>query len=144
MAKEYVKNHPERKVLVIASDIARYGLASGGEVTQGVGAVAMMITQNPRILSIEDDSVFDRRYLVISGVQIIANFLLLMVLYLILRISNHSKKFGIDIKNCRVEDSKIIRRLLSIFRILRWEKKALQSVLDQTDEEKSGTSYGSL
>ena len=29
MAKEYVKNHPERKVLVIASDIARYGLASG-------------------------------------------------------------------------------------------------------------------
>ncbi|HFD6468466.1 TPA: hydroxymethylglutaryl-CoA synthase [Enterococcus faecium] len=58
MAKEYVKNHPERKVLVIASDIARYGLASGGEVTQGVGAVAMMITQNPRILSIEDDSVF--------------------------------------------------------------------------------------
>lgn len=58
MAKEYVKNHPERKVLVIASDIARYSLASGGEVTQGVGAVAMMITQNPRILSIEDDSVF--------------------------------------------------------------------------------------
>ena len=46
------------KVLVIASDIARYSLASGGEVTQGVGAVAMMITQNPRILSIEDDSVF--------------------------------------------------------------------------------------
>ncbi|MDU4834057.1 MAG: hydroxymethylglutaryl-CoA synthase, partial [Enterococcus faecium] len=41
MAKEYVKNHPERKVLVIASDIARYGLASGGELTQGVGAVAM-------------------------------------------------------------------------------------------------------
>ena len=45
MAKEYVKNHPERKVLVIASDIARYSLASGGEVTQGVGAVAMMITK---------------------------------------------------------------------------------------------------
>lgn len=58
MAKEYVKNHPDRKVLVIASDIARYGLASGGEVTQGVGAVAMMITQNPRILSLEDHSVF--------------------------------------------------------------------------------------
>lgn len=58
MAKEYVRNHPERKVLVIASDIARYGLATGGEVTQGVGAVAMMVTANPRILSIEDDSVF--------------------------------------------------------------------------------------
>lgn len=58
IAKEYVKNHPERKVLVIASDIARYGLATSGEVTQGVGAVAMMIAQNPRILSIEDDSVF--------------------------------------------------------------------------------------
>ncbi|MGM9903067.1 hydroxymethylglutaryl-CoA synthase [Enterococcus sp. 10A9_DIV0425] len=58
MAKEYIKNHPERKVLVIASDIARYGLASGGEVTQGVGAVAMMITKDPRILSLEDTSVF--------------------------------------------------------------------------------------
>ncbi|MEA4829314.1 MAG: hydroxymethylglutaryl-CoA synthase [Enterococcus thailandicus] len=58
MAKEYVRNHPERKVLVIASDIARYGLATGGEVTQGVGAVAMMVTANPRILSIENDSVF--------------------------------------------------------------------------------------
>ena len=58
MAKEYVKNHPDRKVLVIASDIARYGLASGGEVTQGVGAVAMMVTKDPRIITIEDDSTF--------------------------------------------------------------------------------------
>lgn len=123
MAKEYVKNHPERKVLVIASDIARYGLASGGEVTQGVGAVAMMITQNPRILSIEDDSVFLTEDIYDSGVQITVNFLLLMDLYLILRILNRSKKFGIDIKNYRVEDSKIIKRLLSISHIRRWEKR---------------------
>ena len=91
MAKEYVKNHPERKVLVIASDIARYSLASGGEVTQGVGAVAMMITQNPRILSIEDDSVFLTEDIYDFWRPDYSNFLLLMVLYLILRISNHSK-----------------------------------------------------
>lgn len=128
------QNHPERKVLVIASDIARYGLASGGEVTQGVGAVAMMITQNPRILSIEDDSVFltediydfwrpdYSEFPVVDGPLSNSTYI------------ESFQKFGIDIKNCRVEDSKIIRRLLSIFRILRWEK-ALQSVLDQTDEE---------
>lgn len=44
VAKEYVKDHPERKVLIITSDIARYGLASGGEVTQGVSTVVMIIT----------------------------------------------------------------------------------------------------
>jgi hydroxymethylglutaryl-CoA synthase len=58
MAKEYIQNHPDRKVLVIASDIARYGLKSGGEVTQGAGAVAMMVTKDPRILSFENDNVF--------------------------------------------------------------------------------------
>lgn len=57
-AKEYVANHPEKKVLVIASDIAKYGLNSGGEPTQGAGAVAMLVSVNPSILSLEDDSIF--------------------------------------------------------------------------------------
>lgn len=57
-AKEYVANHPEKKVLVIASDIAKYGLNSGGEPTQGAGAVAMLVSANPSILSLEDDSIF--------------------------------------------------------------------------------------
>lgn len=56
--KEYVKNHPDRKVLVIAADIAKYGLASGGEPTQGAGAVAMLISGDPGILALEETSVF--------------------------------------------------------------------------------------
>jgi hydroxymethylglutaryl-CoA synthase len=57
LAKSYIKENPERKVLVIASDIAKYGLGSGGEVTQGAGAVAMLISANPRILTLNNDSV---------------------------------------------------------------------------------------
>ena len=57
MAKDYVAQHPGRKVLVIGSDIARYGLHTPGEVTQGAGAVAMLITTNPQIFSIRDESV---------------------------------------------------------------------------------------
>lgn len=57
LAKDYLANRPNEKVLVIASDTARYGLNSGGEPTQGAGAVAMMITHNPRILAFNDDTV---------------------------------------------------------------------------------------
>jgi len=57
MAKNHILSHPEKKVLVVASDIARYGLNSGGEPTQGAGAVAMLISQKPRILALEDESV---------------------------------------------------------------------------------------
>ncbi|KRN04488.1 hydroxymethylglutaryl-CoA synthase [Holzapfeliella floricola] len=49
-AQDYVKSHPGKTALVIASDISRYGLNSGGEVTQGAGAVAMLISEHPRIL----------------------------------------------------------------------------------------------
>lgn len=57
LAKDYVLRHPGRKALVIACDIARYGLNSGGEPTQGAGAVAMLVTENPRILALSDESV---------------------------------------------------------------------------------------
>lgn len=57
LAKDYLANRPNEKVLVIASDTARYGLNSGGEPTQGAGAVAMMITHNPRILEFNDDAI---------------------------------------------------------------------------------------
>lgn len=56
MARDYVAAHPGKTALVIASDIARYGLATGGEVTQGAGAVAMVVASAPRILAINDDS----------------------------------------------------------------------------------------
>lgn len=56
-AVAHIQSHPESKVLVVASDIAKYGLASGGEPTQGAGAVAMIVSANPRILELNDDSV---------------------------------------------------------------------------------------
>lgn len=58
MAYNFVYMNPEKKALVISSDIARYGLNTPGEVTQGAGSVAMLITANPRILSLENDSVY--------------------------------------------------------------------------------------
>jgi len=47
--------HPRQKVLVVASDIARYGLGSAGEPTQGGGAVAMVVSANPRILRLNPE-----------------------------------------------------------------------------------------
>ncbi|MDQ3032710.1 MAG: hydroxymethylglutaryl-CoA synthase [Myxococcota bacterium] len=42
-----------RSALVVCSDIARYGIRSAGEPTQGAGAVAMLISENPRLLRLE-------------------------------------------------------------------------------------------
>jgi len=47
--------HPRQKVLVVASDVARYGLGSAGEPTQGGGAVAMVVSANPRILRLDSE-----------------------------------------------------------------------------------------
>lgn len=58
MAKGHIALNPDRKALVIATDIARYGLATGGEVTQGAGAVAMLVSANPRIMSLENNSAY--------------------------------------------------------------------------------------
>lgn len=57
LAKDYLAQRPNEKVLVIASDTARYGIQSGGEPTQGAGAVAMMISHEPSILTLNDDAV---------------------------------------------------------------------------------------
>lgn len=57
LALGHITLHPESKVLVIASDIATYGIETGGEPTQGAGAVAMTISANPKILAIEKESV---------------------------------------------------------------------------------------
>lgn len=53
LAKGHVALYPDKKVLVLASDIARYGLQTSGEVTQGAGAVAILISADPRIMEIE-------------------------------------------------------------------------------------------
>ncbi len=39
-----------RKALVVASDVARYDLGSSAEFTQGAGAAAMVVSQDPRLL----------------------------------------------------------------------------------------------
>jgi hydroxymethylglutaryl-CoA synthase len=42
-----------RKALVICTDVARYKLASPGEPTQGAGAVALVVSENPRLIELE-------------------------------------------------------------------------------------------
>lgn len=57
-ALDYVSRRPGRKVLAIGSDVARYGLNTPGEVTQGAGAVAMLCSSDPKILKVEEDGEF--------------------------------------------------------------------------------------
>jgi hydroxymethylglutaryl-CoA synthase len=49
-----------RKALVIATDIARYDLGSAGEPTQGAGAVAVIVSDQPSVLVLDPfpESVF--------------------------------------------------------------------------------------
>jgi hydroxymethylglutaryl-CoA synthase len=56
MALGLLRENPTRKILLIASDVARYGLNSKAESSQGGAAVAMVLSQNPRILAIEPES----------------------------------------------------------------------------------------
>ncbi len=64
-ALDFVRVNPEKKAVVIASDYAKYELASSGEYTQGGGAVALLISSKPDLLEIENnwgvasESVFD-------------------------------------------------------------------------------------
>lgn len=39
--------------LVIASDVSKYPLATAGEYTQGAGAVALLVSKNPRLVTLE-------------------------------------------------------------------------------------------
>lgn len=53
-AKGHILQNPNSKVLVIASDIAKYGLNSSGEPTQGAGAVSILVSKDPKLLILED------------------------------------------------------------------------------------------
>ncbi|NQX10303.1 hydroxymethylglutaryl-CoA synthase [Microbacteriaceae bacterium VKM Ac-2855] len=48
-----VARRPGDRVLVIASDVARYELDGPAEPTQGAGAIAMLVSADPAILEIE-------------------------------------------------------------------------------------------
>lgn len=58
MARGHIALNPNRKVLVLGSDIARYGLRTPGESTQGAGAVALLISADPSIMAIEQESTY--------------------------------------------------------------------------------------
>lgn len=55
LSLSYIKAYPQKKVLVIASDIARYGLETSGESSQGAGAIAMVLSANPHLIQIEPE-----------------------------------------------------------------------------------------
>jgi hydroxymethylglutaryl-CoA synthase len=42
-----------RKALIVCTDVARYALGTAGEPTQGAGAVAMVVSERPRLLALE-------------------------------------------------------------------------------------------
>ncbi|MCU0686118.1 MAG: hydroxymethylglutaryl-CoA synthase [Polyangiaceae bacterium] len=42
-----------RKALIVCSDIARYGIGTAGEPTQGAGAVALLVSDEPKILELD-------------------------------------------------------------------------------------------
>ena len=51
---EYVRLNPGKTAIAVATDIALYEEGSAGEYTQGAAAMAIWVTENPRLLSIEN------------------------------------------------------------------------------------------
>ena len=52
MAIGIVTRDPRERVLIISSDIARYGIDTAAEPTQGAGAVAMLVAADPDLVEI--------------------------------------------------------------------------------------------
>lgn len=55
-ALDFVRANPTKKAIVIATDHAKYDLESTGEYTQGAGAIALLISSNPKMLSFHGQS----------------------------------------------------------------------------------------
>ena len=78
---DFVTLNPTKKAIVVTTDFAKYDLNSTGEYTQGAGALAMLITANPRIITFENNwatstkGVFDffKPYRTISKTAITGN-----------------------------------------------------------------------
>lgn len=58
LALSWLKQNTDKKVLLIASDIATYALKNAAESSQGCGAIAMLLSANPRLIAIENYSGF--------------------------------------------------------------------------------------
>ncbi|MNQ22685.1 Polyketide biosynthesis 3-hydroxy-3-methylglutaryl-ACP synthase PksG [compost metagenome] len=52
---DFVTINPRKKAIVVTTDFAKYDLNSTGEYTQGAGALAMLVTSNPRIIAFENN-----------------------------------------------------------------------------------------
>ena len=52
---DFVRLNPNKKAIVITTDFAKYDLNSTGEYTQGAGALAMLVTANPKIIAFENE-----------------------------------------------------------------------------------------
>ena len=48
---DWVSAGPDRLGIVVGTDVAKYDLASTGEYTQGAGAVALLVKQEPRLIA---------------------------------------------------------------------------------------------
>tara|TARA_B100001175_G_scaffold251773_1_gene219206 strand:+ start:1642 stop:3063 length:1422 start_codon:yes stop_codon:yes gene_type:complete len=51
---DWISRNPGKKAIVVTSDLSKYELNSTGEYTQGAGAIAMLISENPSIISIDN------------------------------------------------------------------------------------------
>ncbi len=51
---DWIRVNPSSQAIIVASDWAKYDLGSPGEYTQGAGAIAMLVSAEPRLLSIEN------------------------------------------------------------------------------------------
>ena len=52
---DFIRLNPEKKAIVVTTDIAKYDLNSTGEYTQGAGALAMLVTSNPKIIAFDQN-----------------------------------------------------------------------------------------
>jgi len=52
---DFIRLNPTKKAIVVATDNAKYDLNSTGEYTQGAGAIAMLVTSNPRVLAFSQE-----------------------------------------------------------------------------------------
>ena len=52
---DFVRLNPDKKAIVVTTDIAKYDLNSTGEYTQGAGALAMLVTSSPRIIAFDNN-----------------------------------------------------------------------------------------
>lgn len=53
---DWVRAKPGRIGIIVSSDFAKYDLSSTGEYTQGAGSIAMLIKENPRFITISEDT----------------------------------------------------------------------------------------